>query len=100
MKAISVRQPWAHCLLGTVRLLRAWSIEPLERAAARLTPWADGRDDGRIVELAIGQHAGFGDRDYWRQSRFAWELDEPIRYAEPRPARGRQGMFRVTGEYC
>ena len=81
-------------LLGTVRLRRVWHVQPIAGGrSARLSSAVEEKDE--IVELTIGPDAGFGDRAWWAASRLAWELDEPIRYDEPRPARGHQGLWTV-----
>ena len=79
-------------LLGSVRLRRVWHVELSEDGReARLT----AATDRYSVELTIGPDAGFGDREWWAASSFAWEIDEPIRYDPPRPARGHQGLWTI-----
>lgn len=82
-------------LLGTVRLRAVWMVRPVLGAARARLEHLTGADSGRLVDLQIGPDAGFGDRAWWQTARYAWELDEPERYAEPRPARGRQGLWTV-----
>ena len=79
-------------LLGTVRLRRVWHVTPIDQGRkARLSTATEAHD--RVIDLLIGPDAGFGDRAWWGTSSYAWELDDPCRYDEPRPARGTQGLW-------
>lgn len=65
-------------LIGICRLIEVWSSEHPMLDAYKLT-----------------YEKQFGD---FRPGRFAWELEDVLRFEKPVSYRGRQGLFRVPAE--
>jgi len=57
----------------------------------------DGRfwDTANSIALPTGNELAFGD---FSAGRYAWELRNPIRFADPIPCTGRQGFWEVPDE--
>jgi hypothetical protein len=73
-------------LLGTVELVRCLRTES---AISEWSVYEDGAAETYAVEIEFGDYS---------PGRFAWELRDPKRFAEPVPYRGRQQLFDVPDE--
>lgn len=76
-------------LLGRVRVVAVWRVEPLGSFRSRLSLVKGEADDKeRIVEFGTMTPHHFADELGWRSPGTAIELDSPERWAEPVPCRG------------
>lgn len=71
-------------MLGQVDVVGCY--EAGERARALMRTWSP---EALEKEMYLGD---------WTPGRFVWEFANPIQYTPPIPAKGRQGLFRLSQE--
>ena len=109
MKALTVRQPWAHAVLYLGKTIenRTWPtahrgpllIHAARRKAGPASPeWVEGLASNAIlgvVELAdcLRDDPPGADPD---EASYHWVLTDPRAFASPLPYIGREGLFQVA----
>ena len=99
MKALSVKQPWAHRIIKGLKNIeyRSWSTDyrgPLLICSSK-TPDAGGEF------YPLGMALGVVDliNITYRNGQYLWHLRNPRRFKEPFPVRGKIKLFDVDYDY-
>lgn len=98
MKALSIKQPWAHRIIKGLKQIeyRSWSTDyrgPLLICSSK-TPDTEGEN------LPLGMALGVVDlvNITKRNGEFNWHLRNPRRFKKPFPVKGKIKLFDVDYE--
>jgi hypothetical protein len=96
MRAITVRQPWAHLIVTGAKLVEHRSWRTHHRGALLIHAGQEIDQDGpEIKQLVLGAIIGVVELVdvFERGGRFGWRLANPRQFKQPVECRGRLSLW-------